>query len=145
MHHPHASATLFSHSPPLQTLPCAHQAGATHTRPCTSLVLIPAYLLGLPWTCLPPRRATTTSSHPDGCPCHPTMLASKCESHRKPHTSHLLVALSDRAYIAGEKNFPNLKKLNFTSYFHALEHTYILSLRALPVVLLGTSFTALLG
>lgn len=99
----------------------------------------------LPWTCLPPRRATTTSSHPDGCPCHPTMLTSKCESHRKPHTSHLLLALSDRAYIEGEKNFPNLKKLNFTSYFHALEHTYKLSLRALPVILLGTSFTALPG
>lgn len=40
-------------------------------------------------------------------------------------------------------NFPNLK--TFTSCFCAPEHAYKWSLRALPVILCGMSFTGLLG
>jgi len=145
MHHLCASATLLSHSPALQTLPSAHQARATHTWPRTSLVPTLTYQLGLPWTGPPPCRVTPTSLHPDGCLCHPMTLTCKRESYSKPHAPHSLLALSDRSYSEGEKNFPILKKPNFTSYFRALENAYKLSLRALPVILWGMSFTALLG
>lgn len=75
-------------------------------------------------------------------PYCPTRL--RHEQAVKLHASHSLLVLSGTAYTEGEENFPNLKKINFISYFCALQHTYKSSLRALPVILWGMSFTALL-